>query len=93
MQERGVELVKICRQKPRLQNAGRSVKAVQWGAWHGVGMVAENSAVLRRMRKGGIETISPVMGLSALQTLMGSPVSGPQVVLNCDTASSTLKLL
>lgn len=58
---------------------GLPARAIQWGAWHGVGMVAENSAVLTRMRRGGIDTVSPVMGLSALQALIAAHSAAPQV--------------
>ena len=43
---------------------------MQWGAWHGVGMVAENAAVLARMRRGGIGTVGPAAGLAVLHKLL-----------------------
>ena len=42
-------------------------------------MVAESSAVLTRMRRGGIDTVSPVMGLSALEALITAHSAAPQV--------------
>lgn len=59
--------------------AGLPIRAVQWGAWHGVGMVAENDAVLKRMRRGGIQTLSPIMGLGALQKLLSGSNLAAQV--------------
>ena len=43
---------------------------MQWGAWHGMGMVAENAAVLARMRRGGIGTVGPAAGLAVLHKLL-----------------------
>lgn len=40
--------------------------SMQWGAWHAVGMVASSAAVLSRMRRAGVRTLSPVAGLTAL---------------------------
>lgn len=40
--------------------------SMQWGAWHAVGMVASSAAVLSRMRREGVGTLSPVAGLTAL---------------------------
>lgn len=59
--------------------AGISGSAVQWGAWHGVGMVAQNAAVLARMRRGGIGTVSPAAGLAALEQLLCGPSRACQV--------------
>jgi hypothetical protein len=44
--------------------------SVQWGAWSGVGMVAYNKAVLARMRRGGIGSVTPAAGLAVLSTLL-----------------------
>jgi len=60
--------------------AGNVAHSVQWGAWHGVGMVAGNSAVLSRMRRGGIGTVSPTMGLAAMQRVLTAQVASPQVL-------------
>ena len=57
--------------RPLMLNAGLASCAVQWGAWHGVGMVAANAAVLGRMHRGGIATVGPTAGLSVLHQLMG----------------------
>ena len=42
-------------------------------------MVAENAAVLARMRRGGIATVSPLAGLAALNTMLSFCASTPQV--------------
>lgn len=44
--------------------------SVQWGAWSGVGMVASNKAVLARMQRGGISSVTPAAGLAVLSTLL-----------------------
>ena len=44
--------------------------SVQWGAWSGVGMVASNKAVLARMQRGGIGSVTPAAGLAVLSTLL-----------------------
>ena len=67
--------------------AGLASCAVQWGAWHGVGMVAANASVLARMRRAGIATVGPAAGLSVLQQLLSGPprashVSGA-IVMSC----------
>lgn len=66
---------------------GLSANSIQWGAWHGVGMVSENQAVLNRMRKSGIETVSPLMGLSVLQKVFQETLMCSQVqifeILSC----------
>ena len=59
--------------------AGLSSCAVQWGAWHGVGMVAENATVLARMRRGGIGTVGPAAGLAVLQQLLSRCTPACQV--------------
>ena len=61
--------------------AGLAACAVQWGAWHGVGMVAANTSVLARMRRGGIGTVGPTAGLGVLQQLLGSSLQACQVRL------------
>ena len=52
--------------------------SVQWGAWHGVGMVASSEAVLSRMRRSGVSTVSPLAGLAALGAVLHS--AGPAQV-------------
>ena len=59
--------------------AGRPAVSVQWGAWHGVGMVATSEAVLSRMRRSGVSTVSPPTGLAALGAVLHS--TGPTQVL------------
>eukprot|EP00884_Botryococcus_braunii_P010941 jgi/Botrbrau1/19849/Bobra.0124s0085.1 len=50
-----------------LSHEGLNATSLQWGAWDGLGMVSENQAVLSRMRRSGIGTVSPLMGLAVLQ--------------------------
>ena len=56
---------------------------MQWGAWHGVGMVASSEAVLSRMRRSGVSTLSPLAGLAALGRALHS-VGSAQVGFSSD---------
>lgn len=44
-------------------------------------MVAGNAAVLSRMWRGGIGTVSPIMGLTALARIVNHPAETPQVAI------------
>ena len=57
--------------------------SVQWGAWHGVGMVAASEAVLSRMRRTGIGTLSPLAGLAALGAVLHSAGSAQVIFTRC----------
>jgi hypothetical protein len=59
--------------------AGLPCSAVQWGAWGGVGMVAGSAAVLSRMERAGIGTLTPATGLAALAGLMQQRGAPPLV--------------
>lgn len=61
------------------RSAGESCTSVQWGAWGGVGMVASSTAVLGRMRRAGIATVSPAAGLAALAGAIAQSQPLPQV--------------
>ena len=62
--------------------------SVQWGAWHGVGMVASSEAVLSRMRRSGVSTVSPLAGLAALGAVLHS--AGPAQVIALDFVETSL---
>ena len=57
-----------------------------WGAWSGVGMVADNAAVAGRMARAGVEGITAVRGLAALGRLVKGSAS-PVTVLPVDWAA------
>lgn len=60
--------------------AGVPSSSVQWGAWSGVGMVASSRAVLARMQRAGIGSITPAAGLTVLSTLLAARTPlAPQV--------------
>ena len=59
--------------------AGQPCSAVQWGAWGGVGMVAGSAAVLSRMERAGIGTLTPATGLAALAGMLQQPGAPPLV--------------
>ncbi len=54
---------------------------MQWGAWHGVGMVAASAAVLQRMARAGVASLAPATGLSTLTALLSTAQAPPQVLL------------
>jgi len=60
--------------------AGRPAASVQWGAWQGVGLVATSAAVLGRMRRSGMGTLRPWIGLYALGRLLQA-CSAAQVLI------------
>ena len=45
-------------------------------------MVAENAAVLNRMRKAGIETVSPFMGMTVLSGAVSRLYAVSQVTIS-----------
>ncbi len=60
--------------------AGVPSSSVQWGAWSGVGMVSASRAVLARMQRAGIASVTPAAGLHVLSTLLACrTASSPQV--------------
>ncbi len=46
--------------------------SIQWGAWSGIGLAAQRSAVLARIERSGLGVLKPVHGLSLLHTLLTS---------------------
>ena len=58
---------------------GVAAQSIQWGAWRGVGMVAGNTAVQTRMLRSGIGTVSPAMGLGAMERILLSASAPAQV--------------
>ena len=52
------------------QSTGVCATAVQWGAWAGGGMAAENAAVARKVARLGMAMLQPVAGLAALERLL-----------------------
>ena len=53
--------------------------SVQWGAWSGVGMAANNAAAMARIRKSGMGLVSPKKGLQALIEVLGRSQQQPVV--------------
>lgn len=71
----------LAAEKSCLHAAGHSCTSVQWGAWGGVGMVAGSAAVLSRMARAGIGTVSPAAGLTALAGIVHAHEAPPLVSL------------
>jgi hypothetical protein len=61
--------------------------SIQWGAWGGGGMVANNAAVLARMQRQGIAVVLPLAGLGAMETLLAAQ-RVPQVLMPCSAGLS-----
>ena len=52
------------------QAAGRPFVSVQWGAWAGGGMAAQNAATSAGVRRQGMDMLTPQQGLAALEGLL-----------------------
>ncbi len=63
-------------------HAGLVASSIQWGAWGGTGMVAHSAAVLTRMRRAGIDPVTPTQGLAVLAGVVSASQSGPQATLS-----------
>lgn len=50
---------------------GQACSSVQWGAWGGSGMAAEDPGLAVKLERSGLRLLSPHAGLSAL----GEPAS------------------
>ena len=60
------------------QAAGSSGTAIMWGAWT-IGMAAQKRAILARLERLGMGSITPTAGLSALEAIIASSRPLPQV--------------
>jgi len=57
-----------------LQACGVSAVSVQWGAWAGAGMAANNPVVARKVASLGMAMLQPAAGLAALERLLSTSV-------------------
>ncbi|KAL4451846.1 hypothetical protein ABPG75_007508, partial [Micractinium tetrahymenae] len=63
-----------------LQQQGAPAASVQWGAWSGGGMAAQDRSTALRVQRMGMAMIAPAQGLGAFQQLLsssGSTAAGP----------------
>ena len=58
------------------QATGWAAQSVQWGAWAGGGMAAQNG-VEAHMERLGVGVLAPAEGLAALETLLRQRVTSP----------------
>ncbi|KAL4457259.1 hypothetical protein ABPG75_012124 [Micractinium tetrahymenae] len=65
----------------RLQLQGLAGSSVQWGAWAGIGMVADNAAVHRAMQRSGVGMLQPPQGLAAMQQLVTAAAAASAAAL------------
>lgn len=61
---------------PSPPSAGLAGSSLQWGAWAGIGMVADNAAVHRAMQRSGVGMLQPWQGLTAIQQLVTAGAVG-----------------
>ena len=62
------------------QQRGLDAAAVQWGAWAGAGMAAEDASTALRLERMGMGLITVPQGLAALEAALGSAASRPAVL-------------
>ena len=61
------------------QQAGRPSTSVQWGAWAGAGMAAQDRSTALRVQRMGMAMIAPADGLAALRHLASAERAPPVV--------------
>jgi len=52
--------------------------SLQWGAWGGMGMAAQEGPLLARLARLGMGAIQPVQGLTTLQRFLQGTDYGPR---------------
>jgi NADPH:quinone reductase-like Zn-dependent oxidoreductase len=60
----------------RSQQAGAPVVSVQWGAWAGAGMAANDAQTAARVERTGMGLLSPEAGLAALEGVLAGLGAG-----------------
>lgn len=63
--------------------------SIQWGAWAGVGLAAQRTAVLARIERSGMGVLQPAQGLTLLQSLLTDAFPA-QVPIICPSSSGML---
>ena len=63
----------------RAQQAGLPSCSVQWGAWVGAGMAAQDRSTALRVQRMGMAMVDPSKGLAALARLVKSDVAPPLI--------------
>ena len=64
----------------RAQQSGLPTASVQWGAWSGAGMAAQDRSTALRVQRMGMAMVPPDSGLAALHHLMCAEPAAPAVV-------------
>ena len=63
------------------QQQGTNATSVQWGAWAGAGMAANDASTKARIERTGLELVNPLLGLAAMAGLLqGRPSVTPAVL-------------
>ena len=62
-----------------LRQRGTQSLSVQWGAWAGGGMAAQDRSVVLRVERLGMGMVTPVSGISALEAMLGTSSLGISV--------------
>ncbi len=60
----------------QLQQAGAPVVSVQWGAWAGAGMAANDAQTAARVERMGMGMVTPARGLAALEGVLAGLGAG-----------------
>jgi acyl carrier protein len=60
----------------QLQVQGMPVVSMQWGAWAGAGMAAQDAQTAARVERMGMALIQPQQGLAALEGVLGAAMLG-----------------
>jgi len=61
------------------QCAGTSSTSIQWGAWAGAGMAAQDHTTALRVERLGMGMVQPTQGLKVLERALSAPFSTPVV--------------
>lgn len=57
---------------------GVSACSLQWGAWGGIGMAAQDPSIGMRLARGGVDLITPTQGLATLAAVLSGSHSPAQ---------------
>ncbi len=77
-----------------MRSQGLSSTSVQWGAWAGAGMAAQDARTAARIERMGMGMMQPAQGLAALEGALGSIwVSGPAPAVLAATPFSWQRFL
>jgi len=77
----------------QLQNAGRVSSSVQWGAWAGSGMAANDASTQLRVERTGMGLLEPGVGLRVLEGVVMNSAPAPVLSANVFVWDKMMKRL